>query len=490
MTSVASRRILEGRLAIEVARFGFPLALGMGLQTSFNLVDAYLVARLEPEEAGPALGAIGICDQVGALGTIVSYGVSVATAAILSRRQGEGDRRGVERVTFQSLLVVLGLGALFGVLGVAGADFFMDEVMRAKGDVARLGADYLRVQIGGSLSIFLLLHLTTIQRALGSSKTPVAMLVIANALNLVLTVLLLYGPGPAPGWLSWGPELSRTLGIPRLGLLGAAWATILARVIVLLPVVWVLVGRFGLLRRAAFEVPDWKLIAHIRALSWPLSAQLVVRIAGMLITHRIVAQAFTTELNQAATTAIGIVFRLETMALFVSLGWGSAAQTFVGQNLGAGHRTRAHGSGWYAAAYDAAMMLSLALVYRAFGPEIVAFFDDRADVVAVATSYLDVIAFAYTMLGVSIALGSAVQGAGAVHTTLRADAAVVLAFQLPFSVAAVFYGTDLPTLVDPVRLVVPDPMQRLWLVVALTHCVFAIVYSFVYRRGTFLDVRV
>jgi Na+-driven multidrug efflux pump len=51
MTSIrdlSSYRILSGHLGLEVARFGVPLAFGMGLQTTFNLVDAYLIGQLEP----------------------------------------------------------------------------------------------------------------------------------------------------------------------------------------------------------------------------------------------------------------------------------------------------------------------------------------------------------------------------------------------------------------------------------------------------------
>ena len=176
---MAEDRILEGPLARTVARFGTPLALGMGLQTTFNLVDAYLIARLGPEVAGPALGAIGICDQLAALGTIVSYGLSVATAAIMSRRWGQGDEAGARKVAWQSLLLVLGLSALFGIVGGFGAHVLMADVVGAKGEVAELGTRYLRVMVGGSFTIFLLLHLTTIQRALGSSKTPVSMLITA-----------------------------------------------------------------------------------------------------------------------------------------------------------------------------------------------------------------------------------------------------------------------------------------------------------------------
>jgi Na+-driven multidrug efflux pump len=95
-----SRRILVGPLGREMARFGTPLALGMGLQTAFNLVDAYLIGHLGTEIAGPALGAIGICDQLAALGTIVSYGLTVATGAMLSHRQGRGDHAGVRQVAW------------------------------------------------------------------------------------------------------------------------------------------------------------------------------------------------------------------------------------------------------------------------------------------------------------------------------------------------------------------------------------------------------
>jgi putative MATE family efflux protein len=472
MSPRSTRRILEGPLPLEVARFGAPLAVGMGLQTTFNLVDAYMIARLPPEEAAPALGAIGICDQLGALGTIVSYGLSVAAAAVLSRHQGAGDTTAVKRVAYQSLLVVLALGALFACLGIFGGTFLMRDVMSAKGEVARLGAEYLRVQIGGSFTIFLLLHLTTIQRALGSSKTPVSMLIGANAINVVLAALLIFGPGPAPSLFEPFTTLAGTLGIPRMGLMGAAWGAVLSRLIVLVPTTYIVMRRFALLGRDSRERPHLPIMLQLWRLGWPSSAQLVVRIVGMLITHRLVAQTFTTETNQTATTGLGIVFRLETMALFVSLGWGSAAQTFVGQNLGAGRPDRAQSSGWYAAAYDGLMMLGLALLYLRFGPEVVSFFSAQADVVEVGRSYVEAVALSYVGLGVGIALGAAIQGAGATRLTLQVDSLIIFGVQLPASLLVLWLTED---------------MHRLWQVVAATYLLFAVAYAFVYRRGRFLS---
>src|SRR5215467_1010575 len=99
-----ARRIVEGPLARELARFGTPLALGMALQTTFNLVDAYLVAQLPPAEVGPAIGALGICDQVAAIGTILSYGVSTAAASLISQHRGARDEDRVRATAWQSIL--------------------------------------------------------------------------------------------------------------------------------------------------------------------------------------------------------------------------------------------------------------------------------------------------------------------------------------------------------------------------------------------------
>lgn len=465
-------RILRRSLALELGRFGTPLALGMGLQTVFNLVDAYLISRLEPSVAGPALGAIGICDQLVALGTIISYGLSVATAAIVSRRFGENDELGIRSAAWQSLLVVLGLAACFAALGVFGARFLIEEVVGAKGQVKALSIEYLRIMLCGSFSIFLLLHLTSLQRALGSSKTPVVLLVAANVANLLLAVLFVYGAGPSPGWCRWGTAVARWFDIPRMELVGAAWATVLARSLALLPLLVVLVHRFGLFRSGGRGRLELRIVRNLWRIGWPSSAQLVVRIVAMLVVHSLVARTYTTTVDQSATIALGIVFRLETMALFVGLGWGSAAQTFVGQNLGAGNLRRALHSGYYAAIYSAASMVLLALGYHAYGYDIVRFFDRDPAVVQIALGYLSWVAPSYVGLGVGIALGAAIQGAGATRRALLLDSMVVFGLELPAAVIFV--------------LVLDAGYVRLWQVVAVTHVAFALVVGLGYVRGRHL----
>lgn len=469
----ARKRILDGNLWWQVFRFGAPLGLGMGLQTTFNLVDAYVISRLDDEVAGPALGALGICDLLTALGSIISYGLSIATVALMSRRHGEGDERGTRHIAWQSVLVVGALALVFLLIGIFGAETLMVDIVGAKGEVARLGTSYVRVGIGGSFTMFFLLHLTALPRALGSSKMPIAFLLGANVLNFFLSILMVYGPGKAPDVFSWGPPVAAALGIPRLELMGAIWSTVICRAITLLPLSYLLIRRFGLFKREWRSRPDFKLMGRILDLGWPSSAQLVVRILAMLATQSLVNRAFTTAADPTATTALGIVFRLETMALFMSLGWGSASQTFMGTNLGAERNVRAKHSGYITALYNALTMALLALIYWHAGEAVVSFFDDAPVVVDQAMAYLRWVAPSYVLFGVGVVLGSAIQGAGSTRFTLVIDCSVVLLVQLPLSILAVYaFGKT---------------QVSLWQVLMLTNVLFALVYVYAYRGGRYLN---
>jgi putative MATE family efflux protein len=470
----ATTRILEGPLAAEVLRFGAPIALGMALQTVFNLVDAYLLAQLPRTEVGPALGALGICDQVAAIGTILSYGVSTASAAAISQRKGAKDDEGVRRAAWQSLVLVGGLGALFALIGLSLGGPIMRGLIGAKGEVAEVGASYLRVIVGGSFTIFFLLQLTSIQRALGSAKTPAALLVLGNVINFFLAVLFVFGPGPAPKYLSFMTGVATSLHVPRMGMLGAAWATVIARLLVLAPNVVILLRRFQLLPPPGQRAPDGKELRAMLGVAWPSSAQFVLRIAAGLFVQSMVARAFTTESDQTATTAMGLVFRLDTMAIFVAMGWGSAAQTFVGQNLGAANELRARRSGLWTVLFDAVTNALLFLFVLRFGEWVLRVFDDDDAPVGIALRYLNVVAPSYLALGVGIVLGNAMAGAGATRTTLALDALVIFLFQVPICVVGVLAGWSI---------------DALFRCVAVTNVVSALAYVVAYQRIAWWKVK-
>jgi len=441
----------------------------MALQTTFNLVDAYLIAQLPLGEVSAAVGAIGICDQVAALGTILCYGVSTAAGALLARRKGAGDERGVKNAAWQSMLIIGALSVVLAVVFGLGAGFVVRDLIGAKGDVADIATSYLHVAATGGFSIYFLLQLTSVQRSLGSAKTPVLLLVLANVLNVLLAILFIFGPGPAPAMFAWSLPLARALHVPRMGMVGAAWAAVVARSLVLLPNVIILVRRFDVFPARGSRHPDWREIRRIANIAWPASTQFFLRIAAMLFVNSLVARFFTTEADQTATVAMGLVFRLDTMALFIAMGWGSAAQTFVGQNLGANELPRARRSGWITVLYDIATNFGLIALVFTYGTAILHIFDNEPGPVAIALDYLEVVAPSYVALGTGIVLGNAMAGAGATRTTFAIDLAVILGVELPAGLLAV--------------ILFPESIRAVFQVVAITNVASAFAYAVVYARG-------
>ena len=373
------------------------------------------------------------------------------------------------------MIIIGALSVLVGIVGGLLSGFIIEDLIGVKGDVAEDAVPYTRVIVGGSFSIFFLLQLTSMQRALGSANTPVIILVSGNVLNVFLAVLFIFGDSAdMPPMFSWMSGIAKLLHIPKMGLMGAAWATILARTLALIPIVVILARRFKIVRPPKGDRgPHGKEIRQILDLAWPTSAQFVLRIGAMILVQSLIARAYTTESDQTATVAYGLVFRLDTMALFVAMGWGSAARAFVGQNLGAMKDKRATMSGWITAGYGAVTSLVLLIFVLTEGRAILEIFvnadsgDQRP--IHIALEYLGAVAPSYIGLGIGVCLGNAMAGAGATRTTMWVDVAVILGFQFAVSVVAVWFFKI--------------EQQNLFRVVAVTNYLSAIVYAVVYARG-------
>lgn len=462
------RRIIEGSLPWEVLRFGGPLALGMALQTTFNLADAYLIAQLPMSEVAAAVGALGLCDQLAALGTIASYGISTAAAILVAQAKGRGDTKAVERIAWQSSLFVIAMSVVFGFAGVFGSGVIVRGLIGAKGDVAEQAIVYSRAMIGGSYSIFLLLHVTTLMRALGSSKTPVGFMLLGNVLNVFFAILFLYGGGPGPAWASPVLGIARTLHIPHMGMIGAALATILTRTAVLIPVTLLFLRRFRLrIPTGAERKFDRVSIKELLTLAWPTSVQFLVRIAAMLAVNSLVARFFTTETDQTASTAMGLVFRLDTFSLFVAMGWGSAAQTFAAQNVGAHRSDRAKQAGVVATVYGLVTSIGLTMLAIFAGPAVLRMLGGDEASIAIAMDYLRRVAPTYFALGSGIVLGNALAGAGRVRTTLAVDLGVLAVLQVPLAFVAAVLSSN---------------VTSIFAVVAAANIVCAVAYVVVYAK--------
>src|SRR5262245_1307027 len=450
--------LTKGPLLKATLVFGWPLVLGMAFHSLFNLVDLYIVGQLPDSDV--AIAAATIPSLVNSIPMILYNGVVNAGIALVARRTGVGNRRRGNYEAGQGILLSILLGIVLGVPPY----LFARQIcvgFDATGPVLAQATSYLEVVSLGTVTMFLLLQLTGALRAAGNSVLPMVLLVGANILNVLLGVWWVFGG----------------LGWPRMGVVGAAWATVVSRGLACLPALFALYRGFaGLrLRRFAFR---WKTMTQILRIGVPGCGQLMVRIVQYLYLLKLAAVASPRAMVTAAQAAFGIGVRLDMFAVFSGLGWAAAASTVVGMNLGANQRERAVQASWLAVGLDAATMLVFAAAYVLFADPLIRFFGhdvasvDMDAVVSIGRTYLGLSSAGYVYMAVGLVLSQAMAGAGSTRPSLVIELLGYGLLGLPLTWLVAANADAL------------GGLRAVWVAALSTHLAVAIAYVVWFRRGT------
>jgi putative MATE family efflux protein len=382
--------ILGGPLRPAILRLALP-AVGTTLfQVLFNITDTFWVGRtLGPE----ALAAVSLASYT--VWVIVSIGdlVGVGLTAVASRRHGEGDPERAARAAGTALVMAVLLGLVVAVGGTAALPAIF-RLMEAQGHVAELAREFLVIQLVGSVLIYGYYVVTAAFRSAGDTRTPFVLLGASVLLNLVLDPVMILGLGP----------------MPALGVYGAALATVLTRGLGFIVGLELLRRRGGI--RLEFRFPVARTIARI---GLPTMVTGVLFSAIYMWLVRIVGRFGT-----PAIAALGVGHKIEGVSYMTCIGFGLAAETIVGQNLGAGQPARARRAGWMTAHMAAVAPAVAALMFVLVPDALVGVFTGDAAVIAAAVPYLLAAAPAQLVMAYENALEGALSGAGYTFFTMVA----------------------------------------------------------------------
>ena len=319
---------------------------------------------------------------------------STGLTAVASRRHGEDERERAAAAAWDATVLALVFSVVVAALGLVSLSSLF-ELMATPPPVTAQGEGYLAVYLVGVPIVFAYFVMDAAFRAAGDTKTPFYLLGLAVALNLVLDPLLILG---------WGP-------FPRLGIQGAALATLVTRGLGCL-LGYLLLVRRGLIRRTDVRLSRQLAIARIGV---PVAAGgAVFSLVYILLTR------FTSAYGTSALAALGVGHRVESLSYMVCVGFGVAAATAVGQNLGSGELERARRSGRAAAAAAMAVTVAVGVAFLVWPEAIVGVFTDDPGVLRDGRSYLRIVAVAQAFMALHLVLESAMSGAGytAVPTTV------------------------------------------------------------------------
>ena len=374
--------ITAGPIRPAVFRLALP-AVGTTLfQVLFNVTDTFWVGRTLGSDA---LAAVSLASY--SVWTLVSFGelVGVGLTAVAARRHGERDAAAAARATGTALGLSLLLGVVVAVVGVASLPAVF-RLMDATGEVAALARDFLVVQLLGAVLIYGYFVVAAAFRSAGDTRTPFLLLGASVLVNLVLDPLMILG---------WGP-------FPALGVYGAALATVLTRGLSFIVGIELLRRRGGV--RLGF---DLRVARTMLRIGTPTMLTGVLFSGIYMLLVRVVG-----DFGSPAIAALGVGHKIEGMSYMICIGFGLAAETLVGQNLGAGSPGRAREAGWLTARIAAVPSGVLAVVFLLVPDSLMGIFSQDPAVVDAGALYLRTAALAQFTMAFETVLEGGLTGAG------------------------------------------------------------------------------
>jgi putative MATE family efflux protein len=414
-TRGGSLDLTQGGIFRNLWIVALPQIVANVVQNVFNLVDMFWVGRL----GTVALAAVGIAGTIMMVLFMVILGAGTGAAAIVARAIGAGDREDADRIAAAAILLAVLLSLPVAVLGFLHAPALY-TLMGADAAVTAAGAQYIRVMFLGAGIIFSNFVLNSLFQGAGDAVSPMLATTFAAVLNALIDPIFIFG------WL----------GTPRLGVAGAAWATLVARGVSTLILVRLLCrpGRRLRLRLAHF-VPDLRRMRRILRLGIPNSLQLSFR--GVM---GIVLMGIVSRFGTIALAAYSVGGRLSMLALFPGFGFATAAGTLVGQNLGAKKPQRSWRSAYAAVGAYAATLLPMSLAFLLLPRPLIAVFDATPEVVAIGSTMLRILASTLLFLAPAIVLSRALAGAGDTVSPMVITAACLWGLQVPLAMVLPHLG--------------------------------------------------
>ncbi len=441
----------SGSINRAIILLSIPMIAEMAGEALFAVIDMIYVSRISVN----AIATVALTETPLMIIYSMAVGLSMAATAIVARRVGEKNFTRASDASFQSILLAIFVGLILGVPGFIFADDIL-ALMGGEQDLIAEGVGYTRIMYAGNLTIILIFLINGVFRGAGNASIAMKSLLLANALNIVLDPIFIFGLGP----------------IPAMGIEGAAVATTTGRGVGVLYQIYNLVNGKSLIKLAWENfVIRWKTIREMITVASGGVGQFIVESLSWLFLVRVVAE-FGTE----AIAGYQMSFRVIVFTLLPSWGMANAAATLVGQNLGAQKPDRAEASVWKTSLWNTIFLVVIAIVFSIFAKDVLSIFGQEGVVEQTAINALRIICFGYIFFAYGMVIGQAFNGAGNTRTPLLINLVVFWVIQIPMAyLLAITYEWG---------------PNGVFFCIAFCHSLYAVVAIVLFRRGKWKTVKV
>lgn len=372
----------------DILKLAAPIALAMLIPQISFMTDTVFLGRLGEQELA-VNGMAGIFYMILAM---VGHGLTSGIQVQLSRRAGENNYTGVARTFTNGIMLCLLFGLAILLLSVFLAPSLFTTTLHDETN-ARLSAEFLEVRAMGIPFLMLTQLANAFYIATGQSKYLIHGSIVGNMVNIALDYGLIFGK----------------LGLPEMGMIGAALASVLGEV------------AFGItmysifyIKRMQYKFPifstrkfDLQLAKRSLVISSPLILQFVFSIGGWQVFFIFVEHLGTREL--AASQILRSVIGIAGIGLW-SLA--STCNTMVGNVIGQGKQRLVIPLTIRISKIAILYALGLCILLNLFAYEFLALYRNDKDLIVFAIPSLRIISVSSIIMGIATVIFNAVIGSG------------------------------------------------------------------------------
>ena len=374
----------ENKLLLSMA---VPMMISMLVQALYNIVDSIFVSRICED----ALTAVSMAFPWQNIVIAIAVGFGVGINALLSRALGQKNDERVNQVAVNGLLLA-GLSYLLvlvaGLIGIR-------AYMRTQTDIETIvnyGITYLNICILCSFGVFVEITFERFLQATGRTVYSMITQLTGAITNIILDPILIFG----------------LLGFPKLGIAGAAWATVIGQCVG--AVVAVMLNHFKnpeVHLRLRHIRPNGRLMGEITAISIPSIIMSCISSLTCFVMNMILIAYSST-----AVAVFGVYFKLQSFVFMPVFGLNNGMVPIIAYNYGAQKPERIHKTIRLGMVYAVAIMLVGLLVFQLIPKELLLMFDASDAMLEIGAPALRIMSLAFVFAGIGIVSGSSCQAFG------------------------------------------------------------------------------
>lgn len=371
-----------------------------------GLVDSLMVSSM----GSYAVAAVGLTTQPKFLGLALFIAANVSISALVARRKGQDRREDANRIFTTFLLFILIMAVLLSILLVALAD----PIIRLCGseDLTHDSAvTYFRIIMGGMIFNVIQMGVNSAQRGAGNTRITMRTNLVSNTVNIIMNYLLIQGH----------------FGFPRLGIRGAALATVLGTVVasvMSLMSVWKKDTFISIPYIIKEKIrPAFQALRDLVKVGYSVFAEQVLMRIGFMLTAIMAADQGTAAM---AAHQVG----MNIMGLSFSFGDGlqATAVALIGYSLGAKDPDKAKDYGRTCRMIGGVISVVLAVVYFLGARGLMQlFFKEETETVNIGVSIMRVIIFVVILQIAQVIYMGCLRGAGdTLYTAIASTVSVTV----------------------------------------------------------------